>query len=92
MSLFRRKQRELVEPRPDLEVFRAAADNALARDHSQGCCCQPDLYVIGWVKAPDGDWHSLVRVAHDEWCPLMRCMEVPAGPEVMEFVRPGEGR
>jgi hypothetical protein len=75
----------------DLEAFQAAADDALARGRSKGCCCQPDVFATGWVKASDGGWHPLIRVAHDEWCPLMRCMEVPVGSGVMEFVQPGEG-
>lgn len=77
---------------PNLETFEQAAADALELGRAQGCCCLPEVHTTGWIQLPNGNWHPLIRVAHDEWCPLMRSVEQPVDPDAVEFVGAGEGR
>jgi hypothetical protein len=57
---------------------------------SAGCTCEPDV-LVEWSS---GDVVSLVSLAHDDWCPLLRVMQErePAGryQAVVAFGEPSE--
>lgn len=69
-----RRQRETQVRKIALQVARA-----------QGCTCQPDYEVVGWIRdTPE------VALKHDDWCPLLRVMEERGpdrGPQVLFWKR-----
>lgn len=51
------------------EFARRVTRESIQAARQQGCACQPDA-IVEWE--PGGI--PLVRLAHDDWCPLMRVM------------------
>lgn len=86
---------EAAAARAALDAVAKAAVHAFTQAEAAGCCCKPDVVMLGWKPSPDDEsvHLPLLAILHEEWCPHMRSREESSEQGRVRLVQPdgGEG-